>query len=484
MFESPFKTASEIAVDIRGGRMGCLEALDFYWARVSRHNPALNAIVVSDIERARERARLADAALQRGENWGPLHGVPMTLKESFDVVGMPTTWGVVERNEEKPKADSVVTRRLRDAGAVIFGKTNVPTLLAEWQTNNPIYGATHNPWDVRLSPGGSSGGSAAALAAGLTALEVGSDIGASIRNPAHYCGVYGHKPTYGLVPLRGQLLSGNVAPVDFFVAGPLARSAVDLQLALNVIAGPDAIDAEGWRLELPPPTKVRLAEFKVALMLEDPNSAVDGAVKDGLQRLADFLAGCGAAVSDTARPDFDTTDAHRTFITLLRAATSRSQSDEAYRRNAVAATKTESDDSYFARMVRANTMSHKDWLDADEARHRLRHKWHAFFVEYDFLLCPAAASAAHPPNHIGERHLRTITVDGKQVSVIDQLFWAGIAGLANLPATVAPVGLTPAGLPTGVQIIGGEYRDRSCIGFAGLLEQEFYAFTPPPDFAQ
>ena len=483
MSNSPFKSAVEFATDIRSRRVGCLELLEFFWARVQRHNSKLNAIVVDDIERARSRARAADAALARGEVWGPLHGLPMTIKESFDVAGLPTTWGVPALAGCVASANAVVVHRLIDAGAVIFGKTNVPLLLADWQTFNDIYGTTNNPWDLALSPGGSSGGSAAALAAGLTPLEIGSDIGASIRNPAHYCGVYGHKPTHGVVPLRGQLLSGNVAPVDLFVAGPMARSAADLRLGLDVIAGPDVLEAQGWQLALPRPAPRPLSGYRVGVVIEDQNSEVDVAVKDRLQAVADFLAHAGAQVSDEARPDIDTREAHKIFITLLRAATSRTQTHEAFARNLAAASAAPDDESYFALMVRANTMRHKDWLDVDELRHRLRLKWAAFFRDYDFLLCPAAASAACPHDQAGERYHRTIMVNGKAVPTTDQMYWAGISGLVKLPATVAPAGLTPAGLPIGVQIVGAEYHDHACITLAGLLESGFQGFIPPPDFA-
>jgi amidase len=483
MSEFPFGSATALAADIRAKRIGCAELLERYSARAARFDPPINAIILKDMERARARARDADAALARGEIWGPLHGVPMTVKESFDLEGTPTTWGVPELRGNIARSNAVAVDRLLAAGAVIFGKTNVPTLLAQWQTSNPIYGTTNNPWDVSLSPGGSSGGSAAALAAGLTALEMGSDIGGSIRDPAHYCGVYGHKPTYGIVPMRGQLFPGNVAPVDFFVAGPLARGARDLGVALNILAGPDALEVPGWQLRLREPTKRRLGEFRVALMLDDPNSEVDRGVQDRLQALADFLARQGATVSDTARPDIDLTKAYEIFITLLRAATSRTSASEIFRQQLAAVPSLAPEDrSYYARMIRANTIRHRDWLDVDEARHRMRWQWSAFFKEYDFLLCPAAASAACPHDYVGERYLRTIAVNGKQVPTTDQMFWAGISGLVNLPAMVAPIGPTPAGLPVGVQIIGAEYDDLACIGFAELLEREYHAFVPPPGY--
>jgi len=479
-----FKSAAALAADIQAKKIGCLELLEHYWARVGRHNGRLNAIIAFDIERARKRAREADAAIARGQSWGPLHGVPMTIKESYDVAGLPTTWGVPALKDNVPTTNAVVVDRLLAAGAVLFGKTNVPLLLGDWQTFNAIHGTTNNPWDLSLSPGGSSGGSAAALASGMTGLEAGSDIGASIRNPAHYCGVYGHKPTHGIVPLRGQLYPGNVAPVDFFVGGPMARSSDDLAVALKIMAGPDVLEAPGWQLELRAPTKHSLKEFRVAVMLDDAHAEVDRDVQDRIQALADFLSKKGAHVSDTARPDVDLGKAHENYVRLLRAATSRTQTPEAFQRNLAAAQSLPADDkSYFAQMMRGNTIFHKDWLDADEAKHHMRHRWLAFFKDYDFLLCPAAASAALPHDHEGERYQRKITVNGKRVPTTDQLFWAGISGGVNLPGTVAPIGLTPRGLPVGVQIVGAEFADLSCIAFAALLERDYYAFAPPPAYA-
>jgi amidase len=483
MLDVPFRSAKQLAAEIRRKRLGCLELLDLYLARVEQYNPALNAVIASDVEGARKRARAADRALARGKPWGPLHGVPMTIKESYDVVGMPTTWGIPELKDNLPPRNAVAVDRLLGAGAVLFGKTNVPIYLADYQSYNAIYGTTNNPWDPTRAPGGSSGGSAAALAAGLTGLEAGSDIGSSIRNPAHYCGVFGHKPTWGVVPPRGQALPGRVSVTDISVVGPMARSADDLAIALDVMAGADEIDGTGWQLRLPPPRRKTLRECRVAIMLTDSNSEVDATVQDRLQALVDFLGRKRVKVSDRARPDIDTREAHRIYIQLLRAATSGRQSAVEFEKNvAIAHTLSPDDDSYFARMVRANTMAHRDWLAANEMRHRMRWKWAEFFKEWDVLLCPPAASAAFPHDHEGERHERTIEVNGKRVPTTDQLFWAGLTGMVFLPATVAPIGLVPGGLPVGVQIAGPQYGDRTCIAFARWLEEEYQSFVPPPGF--
>jgi len=480
---SVFQPAKALATRIRGGKLTSQALLDLYLARMEQYNPRINAIIATDLNAARKRARAADKALAKGDIWGPLHGVPMTIKESFDVVGMPTTWGLPELKDNYPKRNAVAVERLLHAGAVLFGKTNVPVMLADWQTFNDIYGTTNNPWDLARVPGGSSGGAAAALAAGLTALEIGSDIGASIRDPAHYCGLFGHKPTFGVCATNGQALPGRVAQQDITVIGPLARSAGDLELALKIIAGPDEIDGRGWRLVLPPARQKSLREFKVAVMLSAETAEVDRSVQDRIQGVADFLAKQKVKVSDTARPDIDTTRAHHVFIQLVRAATSRAQTDEVFTRNLAAAGRLSADDqSYRAWMLKGNTMFHRDWLQWNELRHQMRLEWDAFFREYDLLLCPAAATAAFPHNHSGERWERMVSVNGQPQPSTTQMFWAGFSGMAYLPSTVAPAGLTPEGLPVGVQIVGPQYGDLTCLRFAQLLERDYQGFVPPPGF--
>src|SRR5947208_684400 len=484
MLDVPFRSAKQLAADIRKKKIGCLELLELYLSRVEKHDGKLNAIVVRDFDNARKRARAADRALARRQAWGPLHGVPMTIKESYDVTGLPTTWGVPAYKGRIATRNAVAVDRLLGAGAVLFGKTNVPLYLADWQSFNAIYGTTNNPWDVRRAPGGSSGGSAAALAAGLTGLEAGSDIGSSIRNPAHFCGVYGHKPTWGIVPREGQALPWQKAPVDIDVVGPLARSADDLALALSVMAGPDEIEAAGWQLRLPPPKQKRLRDFKVALMLDAPGIPVDRTVMDRLQALADFLGKRKTTVDDRARPAIDTREAFAVYVRLLRAATSDRQNDADFDRNVELTRELAPDDeSYYARATRAAVLSHRDWLAANEVRHRMRVAWAEFFTRYDLLLCPVAGTAAFPHDQKGERYDRTLTVNGKRVPVTDHLFWAGYTGASFLPSTAAPCGFTPSDLPVGVQIVGPQYGDLTCLGFAQLLEREFQAFVPPPAFA-
>jgi len=479
----PFRSAKQLVSMIRRKKIGCLELLDLYLERIERYNSKLNAIIFMDVEAARKRAKAADRAMRKGNVWGPLHGVPMTIKESYNVVGMPTTWGIPQFKKNYPKKNAVAVDRLLDAGAVLFGKTNVPYSLADWQSFNDIYGTTNNPWDISRVPGGSSGGSAAALAAGLTGLEAGSDIGASIRNPAHYCGVFGHKPTYGVVSPRGQALPGVVALTDISAVGPMARSADDLALALDVMAGPDDIDGAGWKLNLPKSQKKNLRDFKVAVMYTDSEADVDGQVQQQIRKIVDFLKKQKVKTDEKARPNFDAKRAYRNYVQLLRAATVKRLSLEEFKQNLDAMESVDAaDDSYPAQIIRAQTMYHKDWLHLNEDRHHMRLAWADFFRKYDVLLCPAAATTAFPHDQEGERWERMIMVNGKPQPSTTQLFWAGYSCNFYLPSTVALAGVADDGLPVGVQIVGPQYGDHTCIHFASLLEREYQGFTPPPDF--
>ncbi|MGH7060161.1 MAG: amidase [Stellaceae bacterium] len=484
MDERAFASATRLAGEIRDRKIGCLELLEFFLARAERYNPALNAIVAWQTERARERAWAADAALARGELWGPLHGLPMTVKESFNVAGLPTTWGNPLWKDNIAADDAVVVERLLRAGAVIYGKTNVPLMLADSQSYNEVYGTTNNPWDTSRGPGGSSGGEAAALAAGLGALGAGTDIAGSLRNPAHYCGIYGHKPSWGLIPSRGQSPTGALTPTDISVAGPMARHAEDLDLALRVLAGPDLLQQAAWRIELPPPRHRRLGDFRVAVWAYSPLCEIDASVVDRMTTAVGAIAGAGATVEEQARPAIDDAEHHRLFMLLLRAATAARLRDEDFvAHQAIAATVAPEDMSFHATAARGAAVRHRDWGIANEARTRLRHEWQDFFQRFDVLLAPVAATAAFRHDHNPDRDRRMVEVNGKPIPYGDQRFWAGLASLSHLPATAAPIGLTPAGLPVGMQIIGAEGEDLTTIEFARLLAAEIGGFIPPSGYA-
>lgn len=478
-----YRSATELSRLLKTRKISATELLEQCLAQYRRHHAALNAVVVTDLERARKAAAESDKRLDAGQPIGPFDGVPMTAKESFDMAGLPSTWGVPALKDNLAKADAAAVCRLTSAGAVIYGKTNVPLLLADWQSYNDIYGTTNNPWDLKRAPGGSSGGSAVALATGMSALEIGSDIGASIRNPAHYCGVYGHKPTWGVVSTRGQHLPGYHQPTDISVAGPLARSARDLAPMMKLLAGTDGTEARALTLSLPPARQKSLKDFRVAVMLTDPVSEVDQPVQDMIGKLAEWLGPRAGKLSLTARPAFTTREAMDVYIALLRSATSRRQSEADFAANAAkVATLPASDDSYLAKMLRAYVLPHRSWLQYNERRHAMRRLWEEFFEDWDVMLCPPAASAAFPHDHVGDRHERTIEVNGHRVPTTDQLFWAGYSGCFLLPSTVAPLGLTPQGLPSGVQIIARHYGDMTSIRFAELLEKQYAGFVPPPGY--
>lgn len=481
MTDIAFAPARKLASMIRNKKIGALELLDHYIARIEKYNSKLNAIIATDFDFARKRAKGADRALAKGKSWGPFHGVPMTIKEAFDVAGMPTTWGAPEFKTNIAKTDAVAVQRWKAAGAIIFGKTNVPAWLADGQSFNAIYGVTNNPWDLTRTPGGSSGGSSAALAAGLTGIETGSDIASSICNPSHICGVFGHKPTYALCPPRGHSLRDQFAPDDINVIGPMARSASDLEPALNILAAPDEIEA-GAKIILPPSRRATLRDFRVGIVISDDVSEVDREIQDRLQALADFLSRSKVKISDKARPEIDMHSAQRVFTTLLRSTTSHRQTDAQFADSLKAAQALDPDDrSPQAQGLRAITLRHRDWLVANEARHKMRWKWHEFFQSYDLLLAPIFPVVALPHTTVPTAE-RTYVVNGRKRHHSDQLFWAGYVGAAYLPATAAPIGFTRSGLPVGVQIVGPHFGDRMTLHFARLLEKQFQSFVPPPGY--
>lgn len=476
-----FDSATELAARIRSKQLSSLELTDHYIRRIEKYDPALNAVVVRDFDRAREAAVAADAALARGELLGPLHGLPMTIKEAYDIEGLPTTWGIPAFEHNLATSDAESVRRYKSAGAHFMGKTNVPLRLGDFQSFNDIYGTTNNPWNPERIPGGSSGGSAAALAAGFTTLESGSDIGGSIRNPAHFCGVYGHKPTWGIVPDQGHALPGAVASPDIAVVGPMARSAEDLELALGVLAGADRFRSPGWKLDLPRPDKRSLGEYRVAVWPSDDLSPVSTEIADRVQSVADRLAALGARVSDTARPDFDVRASHRNYLYMLNGVTAAETPDEEFERiqRAVAGLAPEHESSDPITMLRAAVQSHRDWVRNDNFRARLRLAWRAFFEDWDILICPQSQTTAFPHDH-SPFESRTILVDGVERPYLEQIFWAGLITAAYLPSTVFPTGVSkPEGLPIGLQAVGGEFQDYTCIDFARRMADELGGFTAP-----
>jgi len=483
MTELAFLSATAIAAKIRDRELGCEEILSYYLDRVDRYNKPLNAVVVDVREQALEDARARDQAVAAGESLGPLHGVPMTVKESYNLAGTPTTWGHPEWRDNIASEDAESVKRLKKAGAVVFGKTNVPLMLADFQSYNDVYGTTNNPYDRTRGPGGSSGGSAAALAAGLTGVEAGSDIGGSIRNPSHYCGVFGHKPTWNLLWMRGHSPPGDMRGTpDISVIGPMARSANDLETAVKAMAGPDEIMARGYRLDLPSLNGRTLKDLRVAVWADDENVPVNADVRARVEEVATAFRDGGAAVDHSARPEFDARRAHETYSVLLQATMAARMPDAEYEGlRAYVANLDPDDDSAAARVFRAQVASFKTWKQNDERRSQVRWRWHEFFRKFDLMLMPIMCTAAFRHDHrpMGQR---TIIVNGAEQPYFDQVFWAGLASASYLPSTVIPSGLNDEGLPIGVQIVGPEFGDLITIGAAQMMEAAGFGFTPPPDY--
>jgi len=486
MSDLAFRSALQLAAAIRAREVSSRELLDHYVARIERLNPRLNAVVTLDVEGARRAADAADAALARGETPGPLCGVPMTVKDTFETAGLRSTAAYEPWRDHVPAADATAVARLRAAGVVVFGKTNVPSLAADWQTYNALFGTTNNPWDLTRTPGGSSGGAAAAVAAGLTALEVGSDIGGSIRVPAHWTGVCGHKPTHGIVPQRGHLPGppGTLAEPDLNVCGPLARSVDDLELALDVLAGPPPERAVAWSLHLPPPRRRRVTEWRIAAWLDDPAYRVDAEVGRCLMAAVEALRRAGAHVDDRARPAISLRELVPTFQQLLMPIMLRDLADEQFLALARLADSAPPDEELpMTTTARAAAIRHRDWLVANELRERLRAQMAAFFRDWDVLLTPVNVVPAIPHDQSEPFAGRTIVVNGAPRPYADLFGWVALPTMAWLPVTVVPAGRTAGGLPVGVQVVGPYLEDRTPLAVARHLLALVGGVQRPPGFA-
>ena len=481
-----FKTATELSAALAAKKVSAVELAQDAIGRIERHDGKINAICVRDFTRGLDAARAADASRARGET-GPLLGIPLTVKESYNVAGLPTTWGFPAQKDFVPSEDALSISRVKQAGGVILGKTNVPIGLGDWQSYNEIYGTTNNPYDLGRTPGGSSGGSAAALAAGYGPLSLGSDIGGSLRVPAFHCGVYAHKPTFALVPSRGHTPPPN-PPLpfdrDLSVIGPMARSAADLSLLLDVVAGPDPLEAgKGYRLALPPSRHGELKNFRVLLIDTDPVMPTAASVRGAIEKLAADLGKAGVTVTRESPllPDFAASS--RLYMRMLMSFLAVSFAPEIYAgAQAGAAQLAPGDTSLGTERLRGIALSHRDWLVADGARTRLRAQWRELFKSFDGVICPIMPTPAYPHDHSEDQEKRRINIDGRDYIYPDQLAWPGIATLPGLPATAIPIGFSPEGLPVGVQIVGPWLEDRTPLKLAELIEREFGGFVPPPMF--
>jgi len=479
MSELTYATATELVSLLAGRELSSAELLEHLLARIDEVNGDVNAFVTIDEDGARERARAADDARGR-DDLGPLQGLPMTIKDCFETEGIRTTVGAPFLAGYVPERDADAVARLRHGGAIVFGKSNVPMFTADGQAYNEVAGTTNNPWDLTRTPGGSSGGAAAALAAGMTPLELGSDIAGSIRIPASFSGVFGLKPSYGLVPLRGHIPGppGTLAPADINALGPLARSVDDLELALDVLAGPNDADAAAWRLELPPAR----SRFRVRVWLDDEACPVDREVVATLRRAVDALGDAGLEVEE-APPPVSMADSIRLHRMLLKGVSTSGLPDEAFAAlQGYAGSLPPEDQSVRANHARWLTMSKRDWNVANEERAQARARWAGFFAGHDAFLSPTILCTAIEHDHLPDMEARVITVNGQERPYWDQVCWIAPAGAAYLPAVSLPAGCSTSGLPVGLQVVGPYLEDRTVLELSRRIAEVLGGFVPPPAY--
>ncbi len=478
---SPLSPAHELLKALRQRRISAIELLGLFQDKRARHNATLNAIVIPNDREAALQARAADDAIATGR--GALAGLPITIKDCIDTRGLPTTAGVPERLHHPARADAPVAAAVRAAGAVIVGKTNTSTDCGDWQANNALFGRTNNPWDLARTPGGSTGGGAAALASGLTALELGSDIGGSIRVPAAFCGLYGHRPSdtclprYGYVPDLPTYNPGLILNA----LGPLARSALDLELALDVMCGPVVGEDVAWSLSLPAARHDRLADFRVAVLPWQDWLPVDAEIVGALEDCMSRLRQAGATVAWATPEDFDLQAQEHLYTALLAIMESRFLSAEKRDRLAASARRTGS--PIGAAQADGWSASAADYLAMLDRRESVRARYRSFFKSWDVLLCPVAFTLAF--THIPEAiplYERELPIDERTVPYDRLTVYPGIATLPGHPGTAFPWGRARSGLPIGLQAVGPYLEDRTPLRFAQLLEREFGGFEPPPGY--
>jgi amidase len=439
-------------------------------ARIDEVNPRLNALIALDPAGALAAATESDARIARGEARA-LEGLPISVKDAFNVVGFTASVGAPALRERRPEADAPAVARLRAAGAIILGKSNTPVFASDFQTYNPVHGVTNHPLDLGFSPGGSSGGAAAAIATGMSALELGSDLGGSLRWPAHACGIFGHKSSWGLVSTHGSVPPPPnkilLRDADCLVAGPLARSAEDLALMLDVVAGPRAGPR---RAPLKPARRGDAQGLRVALWASDPFAATDSSVRAAVEEAARRLAALGAKVDDSARPGFSLTEAFELFALYNHGIIAYGLPVKLRDRLASTLSQYQKGDlSHRALQARGAWLSPGDYRDMELRRLALQRHWARFFQRFDIVLCPPAPVGAIRHDHRPDVHQRTIEIDGIAHPYLDFLHWSALASGPGLPATVAPVGLGPDGLPRGVQIIAALDEDLPAIAAAAMI---------------
>ncbi len=479
-----YENAHSLISKIKNKEASCVEILEAFLKRVEEVNPKINAVVALDAERALEKARKADEQVFKGEKLGPLHGLPMTIKDAFEVEGIVSTGGNPQWQENIPKRNAEAVQRLVDAGAIIFGKTNVPYLSSDLQSYNKIYGTTNNPWDLERTPGGSSGGSAAALSSGMTPLELGSDIGGSIRVPAHFCGLFGHKPSYNIIsevghmpPPPGQILTGN----GLSVAGPLARSPEDLEIALDILVAAQEQDSQAWSLKLPKARATKTSELRIAIWPDEPYAEADVEITKLIKETGENLKESGALV-ETAKLPFTFAEIDKVYSLLLNPLMLAGSPKETFEMLEKLNEGLDSEDmSELAKVARGSVLKYSDWVVINAMRQNMRQKWREFFGNYDVVLCPTSITPAFKHNH-GPVHERKLSINGNDQEYLRATLWAGPAVIAGLPSTNVPIGLSSNGLPIGMQITGPYLEDKTCLEVAKLVRDLRGEFKIPPNF--
>ena len=473
-----FEDASELVKKLKEKEISSVELLEAQLKQVEKINPKINAVVTLDSDRAMERAKKAenDKTIK-----GALLVLPITINDAFEVEGIRSTGGNPDWKENIPEKNAEAVENLVNQGAIIFGKTNLPFLSADTQSFNDIFGTSNNPWNLERTPGGSSGGSAAALASGMTSLELGSDIGGSIRIPAHFCGLFGHKPSYNIIsevghmpPGPGLILTGN----GLSVAGPLARSPEDLELALNVLTSPQEQDALAWKINLPKPRFDSIKNLRIAIWPNEPYAEVDEEISSLIRDTADDLKHHGARVDEVKLP-FSFKEIDNIYSLLLNPLMLASAPKETMDLLAKINDSTEKDDmSELAKVARGSVLKYTDWVVVNALRQRIRQQWRVFFNDYDAILCPTTNVTAFKHNH-ANLHERTLNVNGKEKEYLSINLWAGPAVSAGLPSTNVPIGFSKENLPIGMQITGPYLEDNTCIEIAKIIRDLRGGFSIP-----